>query len=171
MPQPDQQLERKYISHAELHDLFFVISQHIGFTIEDIEDYEEDIFNLIELWREQGYIDIYIEDSDRRYGRIKNMASVRNSVPYYLNMYHARVVKGEYDPLLVITFEDTDQVHPDGHEMKVASIRFMAIHDDLFGEQDPRVKFNDAAMKQIRKKIDAYRQEGDRYNQEKKSSQ
>lgn len=71
MPQPDQQLERKYITHAELDDLFFVISQHIGFTIEDIEDYEEDIFNLIELWREQGYIDIYIEDSDRRYGRIK----------------------------------------------------------------------------------------------------
>ncbi|MBF6850108.1 hypothetical protein, partial [Acinetobacter baumannii] len=114
---------------------------------------------------------IYIEDSDRRYGRAKSMASVRNSVPYYLNMYHARVVKGEYDPLLVITFEDTDQVHPDGHEMKVASIRFMAIHDDLFGEQDPRVKFNDAAMKQIRKKIDAYRKQGDQYNQEKKGSQ
>ncbi|MGQ1580328.1 hypothetical protein ACT42A_18570 (plasmid) [Acinetobacter baumannii] len=44
-------------------------------------------------------------------------------------------------------------IHPDGHEMKVASIRFMAIHDDLFGEQDPRVKFNDAAMKQIERKL------------------
>ncbi|WP_227571171.1 hypothetical protein [Acinetobacter baumannii] len=139
--------------------------------MEDIEDYEEDIFNLIELWREQGYIDIYINDNDKRFGRAKSMASVRNTAPYYLDLFHARVVKGESDPLLVITFEDTDQVHPDGHELKIASIRFMAIHDDLFGERNPKVKFNDAAMRQIRQKIDAYRKQGDQYNEEKKGSQ
>ncbi|MEQ1190178.1 MULTISPECIES: hypothetical protein [Acinetobacter] len=171
MPQPDQQLERKYITHVELHDLFFVISQSIGFSEEDIEDYEDDIFAMIEIWRVQGFIDIYIRDEDKRFGRAKNMASVRNSAPYYLNLFHARVVKGDNDPLLVITFESTDQLHPDGHEMHVASIRFLAIHDDLFGEEGSKAKFNDAAMRQIRKTIDAYRLQGNRYNEEKKSSQ
>ncbi len=105
MPQPDQQLERKYITHVELHDLFFVISQSIGFSEEDIEDYEDDIFAMIEIWRVQGFIDIYIRDEDKRFGRAKNMASVRNSAPYYLNLFHARVVKGDNDPLLVITLK------------------------------------------------------------------
>ncbi|MDQ1207181.1 hypothetical protein QE380_000104 [Acinetobacter baylyi] len=55
----DATLKRHYISDAILHDLFYVISQEIGFTEEDIDSYEDDILDLIEIWQQQGFIGIY----------------------------------------------------------------------------------------------------------------
>ncbi|WP_151765746.1 hypothetical protein [Acinetobacter colistiniresistens] len=162
MQQPEQNtIEKKHIAHVDIHELFFAISISIGFTMEDIEDYEDEIAALVQRWEDQGYIEIYTEDKDRKYGRAKEMASVRNSVPYYLGMYHARVLKGENDPLLVVTFDDVEM---EGASVTVATVRFMAIHDDLFGPQGKgSPKFNDDQMRAIRKKIDGYRQQGDAY--------
>lgn len=161
MQQPKQNtLEKRYIAHVNIHELFFVISLSIGFTLEDIEDYEDDISDLVQKWEDQGFIEIYTERKDRKYGRAKKMASVQNSVPHYLGLYHARVLKGENDPLLVITFDDVEE---DGKEVTVATVRFLAIHDDLFAPLNSKRKFNDAQMKAIRKKIDDYRKQGDEY--------
>lgn len=60
MQQPDSTLKRHYISDAILHDLFNVISQELWFTEEDIDSYEDDILDLIEIWQQQGFIGIYI---------------------------------------------------------------------------------------------------------------
>lgn len=160
---------QKIIAHVELHELFFVISEAIGFTVEDIEDYEEEIIDLVEHWREQGFIEIYTDDADRKYGRVKHMASVNGSVPWYLNLYHSRVVKGDNDPLVVLTFDETVQ---NGKTITVASIRFLAIHDDLFGPLGNKsVKFNEQQMKNIRMRIDKYRQQGDAHNAAKAEEQ
>lgn len=167
MQQPDSTLKRQYISDAILHDLFYVISQEIGFTEDEIDSYEDDFLDLIEIWQEQGFIEVYVHDYDRRFGRIKDMASVRGSVPYYLDMFHARVLSNDNDPLLVITFKDTDATTEDGKPIKIAVIRFMAIHDDLFGEENPKVKFNPQKMRAIRKRIDDLRKRGDLYDQKK----
>lgn len=165
MQQPDPTLERHYISDVIIHDLFYVISQELGFTEEDIDSYEDDILDLIEIWQQQGFIEIYAEKSDRRFGRIKDMASVPGSVPFYLNMFHARVVERRNDPLLVITFQDTTMSNQAGQPLEIAVIRFMAIHDDLFGEENPKVKFNADKMRAIRKRIDDLRKKGDLYDQ------
>lgn len=95
------------------------------------------------------------------------MASVRGSVPYYLDMFHARVLSNDNDPLLVITFKDTDATTEDRKPIKIAVIRFMAIHDDLFGEENPKVKFNPQKTRAIRKRIDDLRKRGDFYDEEK----
>lgn len=161
MQQPkNNSIQKKHIAHVNIHELFFAISISIGFTMEDIEDYEDEIAGLVQLWEDQGFIEIYSENKDRKYGRAKEMASVQNSVPHYLGLYHARVVIGDNDPLLVITFDDIEE---NGKEVTVATVRFMAIHDDLFGSLDSKVKFNDAQMKAIRIKIDNYRKQGDAY--------
>ncbi|MFV5376187.1 hypothetical protein [Acinetobacter calcoaceticus] len=161
-------LERKTIIDAELHDLFAVISAMIGYTPEIVEDYEDEIIELTELWYKQQYIDIYSEDVDRRFGRAKDTASVRGSVPWYCGLYHARLLKtGENDPLVVIVFEEQEE---NGEMVTVASIRFMADHDDLFGPKDPKdkTKFDAAKMRALRMKIDSYIQQGNAYNEEKK---
>lgn len=162
MQQPEQNsIEQIQIAHVDMHGLFFEISLAIGFTMEDIEDFEDEISDLVQHWEDQGFIEIYADSKDRKYGRAKEMASVRNSVPHYLGMYHARVLKGKNDPLLVLTFDDVEQ---DGESITVATVRFMAIHDDLFGPQGKgSPKFNDAQMRAIRQKIDGYRKQGDAY--------
>ncbi|MDO7503148.1 hypothetical protein Q5X59_03725 [Acinetobacter baumannii] len=167
--QPKKPIERKPIVDAELHDLFAVISAMIGYTPDIVEDYEDDIIDLVDLWHKQQYIDIYTEDADRKFGRAKDTSSVRGSVPWYCGIYHARLLKtGESDPLIVIVFEEQEE---NGEMVTVASLRFMAHHDDLFGPKKSRkdkTKFDPDKMRAIRKKIDSYIQQGNAYNEEKK---
>ncbi|WP_151744898.1 hypothetical protein [Acinetobacter calcoaceticus] len=164
MSQPNRNIERKYIKDVGLHSLFYEISEAIGYDIEIIEkDYLEDLEKLIDLWTAQKYIEVYKDSRDREYGRAKPSDSVNNSVPWYIGMYHARLLDtGENDPLIVIVFEEIDE---DGQISTIASLRFMADHDDLFGPVG-RTKYNEAQMRVIRMEIDGYIQEGNRFSEE-----
>ena len=158
MPQQPNNVERKTISEVYLHDLFFEISDAIGYTYDISETYLQDIEALIDLWTVQGFIEIYTENTDRKYGRVKDTNSTPNSSPWYIGLYHARLLEtNEDDPLIVIVFEETTI---DGEINTVASLRFMLDHDDMFGPQDGRTKFNPAAMTAIRKRIDQFIQQG-----------
>jgi len=164
MLQPNRNIERKYIKDVGLHTLFYEISEAIGYNVEIIEeDYLEDLEKLIDLWSTQGYIEVYKDNRDRKYGRAKPSDLVNNSVPWYIGMHHARLLKtGENDPLIVIIFEEIDE---DGQMNTIASLRFMADHDDLFGPLG-RTKYNEAQMKVIRTEIDGYIQQGNRFSEE-----
>lgn len=165
MQQHNEAIEKVRIARVGLHELFFDISLEIGFSLEQIEDFETEIVQLVEHWRKQGFIEVYKVDKDRRYTRVKHMADVRGSVPHYLGLYHARVLKHENDPLVVLTFDEEER---NGQMVTVASLRFMAIHNDLFGPYNDRnTKFNPDKMRAIRRKIDEYRKRGDDHNKQK----
>lgn len=131
-----------------INSLFSKISQELGFSEADIRSHEDNIFELLELWEQQGFVEIYIKDSDRQFGRLKDSNSVKGSSPWYIDVYHARVSKTASDPLLVIRRDDEVSF----------SVRFLITHDQMFGSLED--KHNQALMKQIRKLIDSYIQQG-----------
>lgn len=160
MPQPpaaNSSVVRHDVAAVFLSNLFFEISAYLGYTLDIAGTYLEDIEALIALWTEQGFIEVYTDNADRQYGRAKDSNSVPNSSPWYIGVYHARLLRtGENDPLVVIVFEKRDE---NGEEITVASLRFMLDHDDMFGAQG-RTKFNLKAMKDIRMRIDSFIQRG-----------
>ncbi len=160
MPQPqsaNSSVVRHEISAVFLHDLFFEISDALGYTPDIAQTYLDDIEALVALWTEQGFIEVYTDNADRRYGRAKDSNSTPNSSPWYIGLYHARLLRsGENDPLVVIVFEKRDE---NGEISTVASLRFMLDHDDMFGVQG-RAKFDADTMRAIRKRIDSFIQRG-----------
>jgi len=155
MPPPS--VVRHNVSGVYLHELFLTISAVFGYSDELAESYLDDIGTLVELWTNQGYIEVYTDNADRQYGRAKDSNSTANSSPWYIGLFHARILpSGENDPLIVIVLEDVDEA---GVATKVASLRFMLDHDDMFGELG-RVKFDENVMRAIRKRVDSCIQQG-----------
>lgn len=115
-------IKRIPISAVTLHHLFFQHSAELGYTPEIIETYKTDIYSLITQWEQQGFVEVYSNPSERKFGRIKDSNQVLGSSPYYINIYHSRVVDYDNDPLVVLKF------HGD-----ILSIRFMTDHHDMFG--------------------------------------
>lgn len=145
----DSRVKQQPISGVYLHDLFLEISDEIGYSYEIAESYMDHLTDLIDLWSQQGFIEIYSETADRRWGRIKDSNSAPGSTPWYTGLYHARLVNNsENDPLIVVVFEEPDE---GGKAHHVASIRFMLDHSDMFGEGGE--KFSAHKMKQIRRRI------------------
>lgn len=161
MQQQPKPIQTIFIAGVEIHYLYPTISQLIGYTPDQIHSYRSDIIDLLQLWTNQGFIEVYEDDADRGYGRAKDTASVPGSVPWYYGMYHARVLKNSNDPLIVVVFEEQLE---DGETVTIASIRFLATHDDLFGVKGGKVKSNKAQMDSLRRQIDEYIQMGNRYN-------
>jgi len=160
---PSSNVKRQEISGVYLHDLFFEISAAIGYTFEIADTYREDLKALVSLWTEQGFIEIYSENSDREYGRVKDSNATQNSSPWYIGLYHARLLAtGENDPLIVIVFETLDE---NEQPTTVASLRFMLDHDDMFGAT-AREKFNVDTMRAIRRRIDDFIQRGNKHSQD-----
>ncbi|HBP5426599.1 TPA: hypothetical protein L6B64_07070 [Pseudomonas aeruginosa] len=149
MPEsPTDSIIRRNITGVELSHLFFEISNEIGYTHDIAGTYVTHLQDLMDLWAEQGFVEIYSDDADRAWGRVKDSNSVRGSTPWYMGLYHARIQRGENDPLAVVVFEQQTEEGVSGHK---ASIRFMLDHDDMFGVGSE--KFNPARMREIRARI------------------
>ena len=159
MPPPiTHSVLQQQISGVYLHELFLEISDALGYSLQAVESYRDDIAALIELWTQQGFVEIYTQNADRKYGRVKDSNSVPNSSPWYIDLYHARLLAtGENDPLIAVVFESIDE---DGQSHPVASIRFMLDHDDMFGAMNHKLK--PAMMTAIRRRIDDFIQKGNR---------
>ena len=149
MPEP---VVRKLISWAEIHELFVDISDEFGFTT---EEYEDELADLITLWTQQGFVEIYQEPSDKIYGRAKDSSLAQGASPYYIGLFHVRVVNGQNDPLVILVFDEIEGE-------TVASLRFMVDHDDLFGSVKGNEKFNPEFMRQLRQRIDNFVKKGNR---------
>jgi hypothetical protein len=143
---------KKPVAGVYLSDLFFEVSDEIGYDYDTAESYLDHLESLIDLWSKQGFIEVYSERADRKWGRIKDSDSVPGSTPWYMGLYHARLVDNdEHDPLVVVVFEKQDD---QGKVVHVASIRFMLDHADMFGTA--KEKFSPERMKQLRRRIDEF---------------
>lgn len=146
-------LERKHIKFVEIHRLFTEISLELGFSEQDIDAHSANLAELIALWQQQQFVEIYIENQDRLFGRAKDSSLSYGASPYYIGLYHARISYTENDPLVVLTFE-----YEDNPEETTVSVRFMVDHDMLFGTKEE--KYIQQRMKAIRKRIDDFIQLG-----------
>ncbi|KMK50482.1 hypothetical protein RO21_11605 [[Actinobacillus] muris] len=146
-------LERKHIKFVEIHRLFTEISLALGFTEQQIDQHSANLAELISLWQQQQFVEIYIENQDRLFGRAKDSSLSYGASPYYIGLYHARISYTENDPLVLLTFE-----YEDNPEQTTVSVRFMVDHDTLFGRKEE--KFIQQKMKAIRKRIDDFIQQG-----------
>ena len=143
-------LKRIVISDVKFSNRYKSISANLGYTA---EEYIEELLDLYSIWKAQGYIEVYENNSERTYGCVKDSNSTIGSTPFFIDLYHARVVNGENDPLVVLEFEKS----VDGNQ-PILVIKFLVHHDDMFGTK--KDKGNRQIMLGIRKNIDDYRKEG-----------
>jgi hypothetical protein len=139
-------LPRISISFVDVVSTFFEHSSKLGYDAEVVSSYWDDVTSLVQLWSKQGFIEVYTDNADRRYGRVKESSSVPGSVPWYLGIYHARVLKNKNDPLLVLTVEE-EKKH--GVAKSVLVLQFLIDHDDMFGALGKQKK-DTSIMKAIR---------------------
>lgn len=142
-------MKRIAIFDVKISNTYKIISKRLGY---DPDEYIEDLLDLITIWKTQKYIEIYENLSERAYGRIKDSNSTPGSTPWYIDLYHARLVRNENDPLAVLEFET-----PEDGGLPVLIIKFLIHHDDMFGAAHE--KHDRQLMQAIRRTIDSYRRE------------
>lgn len=144
-------MKRIPISGVKFSNRYKSTSNKLGY---DSEEYIDDVLDLYLIWNNQKYIDIYESHLERAYGRAKDSNSKPGSTPFYIDLYHARAVRGENDPLVLLEFKSVE-----GNDLPILIIKFLVHHDDIFGTKAD--KENRQVMFGIRKTIDAYRRESD----------
>ncbi|MFA1240969.1 hypothetical protein ACCC84_21915 [Serratia odorifera] len=139
------QLTKTYISDVKVNSLFSIISQEFGY---DAAEWALEIVALMNLWKQQGYIEVYQTKEDREHGLIKDSSINErgNIAPFYIGLFHARLVEGDNDPLIIIKFHEIEDGHP------FADMKFMLDHCDIFGDKSQ--KFDQNQMRFIWKSID-----------------
>ena len=100
------------------------------------------------LWQTQGYVEVYQTPQDKSYGLVKETHQTSRGivVSYYIGLFHARLVDGDNDPLVVLKF------HIDEDNNKYVDLKFMLDHDEAFGTN--KQKYNNHELKEIHKSID-----------------
>lgn len=142
-------MKRIDIFDVELSNRYKIISKRLGYNP---DEYLEDVLNLISIWKSQKYVEIYENDLERSYGRLKDSNSTPGSTPWYIDLYHARAVRDENDPLVVLEFKTKE----DGG-LPVLIVKFLIHHEEMFGTL--KQKKNRQEMQALRRRIDAYRKE------------
>lgn len=137
-------ITKKNIQDVRIHSDFFLLSRQFGgYQAEVIAQYQDEISSLVELWKKEQFVEIYSENHERKWGRIKSSSdntSSPGSVPYYIGLYHSRVLKNQYDPLLVLTFEK-----------EALLVNFFTDYNAIFGSLE--LKHQPQKLKAIKKKI------------------
>lgn len=147
-------VQKREISWAEVHELFVEISEEFGYQV---EDHAEEIAELVAIWTEQGYVEVYQHAQDRQFGRVKDSSQAPGAIPWYIDLFHARLSKDGNDPLVAIVFEEREE---DGEKHNIASLRFILDHDQMFGEEGTGEKFDRDFMTALRKRVDDFIQKG-----------
>lgn len=148
----------KPITRALINRSFQEISDFFGF---DIKEYVEEIAALLHQWEDQGFVEIYQTNEDKAFGMLKSsdLNNCGQIVPYYIGLYHARLVNGDNDPLVVVKFrEDEPEFHTENATHAV-DMRFMVSHDDIFGTK--KQKRDPSVLRGIWREIDAKIKAGD----------
>ncbi|WP_165744307.1 hypothetical protein [Pseudoalteromonas sp. Z9A6] len=153
-----QNPEKKEIEDATVNELFAVLSAEFGY---DYSDWLDEIVALQELWQTQGYVEVYESKSHRQYGRIKDSSLKEGASPWYIGIYHARLLPNdeENDPLVVVKFHKTETG-------EIVDMKLMLDHNEIFGDKTD--KYDPNTMKRIRMQIDTFVQQADaKLNEEK----
>lgn len=143
--------EKRIVIKATINSTFQAISDFFGY---DASQYTSEIATLLQLWNDQGFVEIYQTSQDKAYGFVKDSSENNkgNISPYYIGLYHARLIDGDNDPLIVVKFHETS-------EGELVDMRFMIHHDDLFGTRD--VKRDSSKLRSMWLEIDAKINEGE----------
>ncbi len=144
-------IETRKISEVLLSPLFAALSAEFGYNA---SAYAEEIDDLMQLWQGQLAVEIYRDNASRRYGRIKPSGEGHEpgSVPYLLDLYHARLLKnGANDPLVVIDFQPV--AGADG----TVTLRFLVDHNQMFGTLTE--KAYPERLKALKRKVSAAAQQ------------
>ena len=138
--------ELRYITRALVNPSFQEISDYFGY---DSTEYIPEIAALLQQWTSQGFVEIYRTNSDKEFGMIKSSELNEKGVlaPYYIGLFHARLVDRDYDPLVVVKFYVDDIEHHTEVATEAVDMRFMIAHDDFFGTK--KVKRDPAALREI----------------------
>ncbi|MCJ8272119.1 MAG: hypothetical protein MJK04_22320 [Psychrosphaera sp.] len=149
-------ITKREISEARINANFQSISDYFGY---DANEYIDEIVALVQLWQDQGFVEIYQTVSDRKLGFIKDSSlnSKGAIAPYYIGLFHARLLDGENDPLVVIKFHETNQG-------EIIDMRFMIDHEDFFGNR--KTKRDSASLRAMWLEIDAKIKIGDQEHQQ-----
>ncbi len=124
------------------HD-FYLLSERIGYTADIILDYQQEIEALVQQWKTAKQVEIYTDNKDYAYGRIKDTNSTNGSSPYYIGVFHSRVLPDDNDPLLVLTLNND-----------VLVLRMFADHDELFGTLKDKPNRN--KLKDLKQRISSW---------------
>ncbi len=148
-------MTRKPISNVKVNELFSYFSYEYGY---DPNDYTNELARLIYIWEEQGYIEVYNILKDRVYSRIKSSEIDGNGyfIYQYCELYHARIIDNDHDPLLVIKFIQ----ELESPQQEYVSIRFISDHKQLFGTIQE--KSNKNVLNIIRDRVDDKIQQGNK---------
>lgn len=132
------------IREVRIHSDFFLHSRELGnYQADVIAQFQDEISALVAFWKNQQFVEIYSENHERQWGRIKSSSDNTTSpgaIPYFIGIFHSRVLKDEVDPLLVLTFEEDALL-----------VNFFTDHDTLFGSLS--LKHQPQKLKTIKKKI------------------
>ncbi|MFH4367527.1 hypothetical protein [Vibrio diabolicus] len=149
--QPKPELERREIEAATVNQLFGILSAEYDY---DFSEWLDEIVALQQKWEQQGFVEVYHSDKLRGYGRIKESDTEPGTSPYYIGLYHARLLdNGDHDPLVVVKFHETDTG-------EIVDMKLMLDHDEIFGAFGGQ-KRKSEEMKAIRKKLDGLVKQAD----------
>ena len=144
------QVERINIENATINTLFGVLSKEYGYSY---EKWLDEILALQDKWEKQGYVEIYQTQQDRSWGRAKDSAQVPGSSPYYIGLFHARLLSTmENDPLVIVKFHETKSG-------KIVDMKLMIDHNNFFGTKNQ--KYNPEQLRTLRIKLDKFVQQAD----------
>lgn len=147
------------ISRVEIASKFESTSDTFGFDQDVVDSYEDDILDLQELWEAQGHIEIFDPASHNfvAYGMVKASISDPGASPSYDDLYHARVLKQENDPLVIVKFKG--EIIPQ-KEYEKAVILAMIDHDYMFMPKGDKARHRkDQQRKYVRWVIDTDNQD------------
>lgn len=138
----NSQIIKKLIDEVSVNSLFGVLSKAYGY---DYSEWIDDIIKLQEKWANQGYIEIYQTLEDREWGRVKDSSLAQGASPYYIGLFHARLlsIMGN-DPLVIVKFHETESG-------QIADMKLMLDHDEIFGDKNQ--KYSPEELRQLRKEL------------------
>ncbi|PKH03790.1 hypothetical protein CXF72_04230 [Psychromonas sp. MB-3u-54] len=146
----DIKIERKNVEEVTINTLFGVLSDHYGY---DYEEWLDEIIELQTKWENQGYIEIYQTYEDKEWGRVKDSSLAQGASPYYIGLFHARLLNDRAnDPLVIIKFHETKTG-------QLADMKLMVDHDDIFGLKNQ--KKSPEQLRSIRVQLDKFIQDAD----------
>ncbi|MDX5049141.1 hypothetical protein [Vibrio cholerae] len=146
---------KKPISGVKVNTLFKDISLN-EYNL-DPSAYAYELATLSSKWKADGYVEIYEKPSSPKYGQVKSSEynDKGHFIYQYCDVFHGRVIDGQYDPLIVVKFTED----PDDSNQEYLSLRFLANHAQLFGRKSD--KDNRSVLDLLRNTADAHLQDGD----------
>ena len=145
---------KRPISQVKINTLFREIS--LQYSI-DPKAYAHELALLVKTWQEDKFVGVYAYPTNGRPTLVKSSENDKSNrfIYQYCDLFHGRIVAGAIDPLVVVKFSPD----PDSPGEEYVSLRFLADHPQLFGEDDE--KSNRIVMKKIRDAVDTNIKLGD----------